>query len=364
MMLQPTMGWSFYSPTPAPTPAPPPGAALFARLTSLFDQPAGTSHTDTPETVFLTLANPIGQTLLWIWSTLASAAGVVQYRWRILALLTILQACGVNFGVRRAYVAVLKWMTRSLQGGGGMRKVDGRDAHAAGGDKDDDAKTHDDDSAMYHVPSEGNLAAMSVATALPGDLTLSPASSPGLGPTPATNANAANAAPPFDFADVLPFVREAANVLVTDTFTPCFDRTSVPRRWNFLHRAAGDHASACGGPGGVSAGPGELLPPHLARGAPPWRRALLAALYLVGAAVRYLVLFPLRLCAACAALAALFGGFLALAPLPDSALRRSLERGTLFVTAQFFVLSWSGVVAFHGARPERHGVARRDFLQE
>ncbi|GJQ13374.1 hypothetical protein GpartN1_g5165.t1 [Galdieria partita] len=127
----------------------------------------------------------------------------------------------------------------------------------------------------------------------------------------------------FDFPDSFTFLSEAADALVGDSLSRCFS-SEPPKPWNFLTR-------------NCSQVPLLLIP-----------------LWLASLWVRYLVLLPLRLAVLC------FGIFIFLTlfilvgfVIPRGNWRSSVEQRLLRFLASVFLASWSGVVRFHGKRPER-----------
>ncbi|EME26369.1 Glycerol-3-phosphate acyltransferase 4 [Galdieria sulphuraria] len=127
----------------------------------------------------------------------------------------------------------------------------------------------------------------------------------------------------FDFPDSFTFLSEAADALVGDSLSRCFS-SEPPKPWNFLTR-------------NCSQVPLLLIP-----------------LWIASLWIRYLVLLPLRLAILC------FGIFLFLTlfilvgfVIPRGDWRSSFEQRLLRFLASVFLASWSGVVRFHGRRPER-----------
>ena len=117
----------------------------------------------------------------------------------------------------------------------------------------------------------------------------------------------------FHFLDVAPFARNAAEGILQDSFTQCFE--SKPRdRWNFTW---------------------YLMP-----------------LYWSGVALRYFVLLPIRMVALVGGLLFASTIILLAAPLP-AARRHSINAMCVRIMAQTFLLTWCAVVREHGATPPR-----------
>lgn len=120
---------------------------------------------------------------------------------------------------------------------------------------------------------------------------------------------------PFRLGDAVPLLREGAKVVHRDDFTKCFESAQAePWNWNWY----------------------------------------LAALWVVGLALRYLVVFPLRCLA-------LLLGFLAFAAafeavthgVRDAARRARWQRALVRFLCSVFVFSWTGVVRYRGVVPAR-----------
>lgn len=107
-------------------------------------------------------------------------------------------------------------------------------------------------------------------------------------------------------------VRQGVKSLVDDSFTRCFEsKTQVPWNWNIY-----------------------LFP-----------------VWAAGVLVRYLILFPLRLIALILGLV-VFLILFSLVKISPCLPRASLERLLVRFLCSVFVMSWSGVIKFHGVRPQ------------
>jgi|MDSW01.3.fsa_nt_gb glycerol-3-phosphate O-acyltransferase 3/4 len=110
-------------------------------------------------------------------------------------------------------------------------------------------------------------------------------------------------------------LQDAASAIVDDTFNRCFAFTERPPwNWNFY-----------------------LFP-----------------LWCVGVVVRYCVLFPIRLSFMVLSTIAFLACFtLVHSALPRGPLRARLERNLVHVYAASYVVSWTGVIKYHGPKPTR-----------
>jgi len=119
----------------------------------------------------------------------------------------------------------------------------------------------------------------------------------------------------FNLDDIVPMVNDAAQMIVQDTFTSCF-LSSSPRPWN-------------------------------------WNVYLFPA-WILGIIVRYCMLLPLR--ALCLFLGSLtIGALLLLTSLfiKDKKARTKLQQRITQLYAKIFIASWSGVIRYHGPRPQK-----------
>ncbi|GMH32616.1 hypothetical protein BSKO_00450 [Bryopsis sp. KO-2023] len=116
-----------------------------------------------------------------------------------------------------------------------------------------------------------------------------------------------------ELLDISPILSDGAAAIVDDSFLRCFTSMEPdPWNWNFY-----------------------LFP-----------------MWWMGAIVRFLILFPIRV-------VILMGGFLIFftlffsvrAIMKDGPKRREIERGLVKFQCSMFVASWTGVVKFHGPRP-------------
>jgi glycerol-3-phosphate O-acyltransferase 3/4 len=127
----------------------------------------------------------------------------------------------------------------------------------------------------------------------------------------------------FDFPDSFTFLSEAADALVGDSLSKCFS-SEPPKPWNFLTRNC------------------SQVP------------LLLVPLWIASLWVRYFILLPMRLAILCSGvfmflLLFILVGFV----FPRGNYRSRLEQRLLRFLASVFLASWSGVVRFHGKRPEK-----------
>eukprot|EP01137_Pigoraptor_chileana_P006431 Opistho-2@50818 len=113
--------------------------------------------------------------------------------------------------------------------------------------------------------------------------------------------------------DMAPFARNAVESVVQDSFTRCFEsRPSHPWNWNFY-----------------------LFP-----------------LYLVGVFTRYCILFPLRL--VCLLIGFLLFAIMMVATIPmGAAARDRWQKRAIRMLAVCFIMSWTGVIKYHGVCPPR-----------
>jgi glycerol-3-phosphate O-acyltransferase 3/4 len=119
----------------------------------------------------------------------------------------------------------------------------------------------------------------------------------------------------FDLSDIAPFLTDGIEVMVEDEFSKCFT-SPEPDYWN-------------------------------------WNAYLYPA-WLLGTIFRYCFLFPMRL------LVILFGTFLFAISfafvstfVKSEELKQSLQRKLLSLYCMSFVVSWSGVIKYHGVQPLR-----------
>jgi len=118
----------------------------------------------------------------------------------------------------------------------------------------------------------------------------------------------------FDLEDVIPFINDATSVIVEDEFTRCFE-SAAPRPWN-------------------------------------WNIYLFPA-WILGIFIRYCILFPLRLtCLIIGSMVLLPAMFFTYA-LKESETRKSLQQKIIQSYCSVFITSWSGVIRYHGPRPQR-----------
>eukprot|EP01136_Pigoraptor_vietnamica_P006670 Opistho-1_new@39864 len=115
------------------------------------------------------------------------------------------------------------------------------------------------------------------------------------------------------FLDLAPFARNAIESIVQDSFTRCFEsRPSHPWNWNFY-----------------------LMP-----------------LYVIGVFVRYCILFPLRL--VCVLLGFLLFALMMVSTIPMSPTARDRwQKRAIRMLAVCFIMSWTGVIKYHGVCPPR-----------
>ena len=119
----------------------------------------------------------------------------------------------------------------------------------------------------------------------------------------------------FDVQDCIPLVREAMQALVSDNFTQCFE-SIYPKPWNW----------------NIYLYPGWIL----------------------GVLFRYGILFPLRLLCILIGTLFVFIGFLFVSNfIGDEESKMKKQRSLIKFWAQVFVMSWSGVIRYHGVLPKR-----------
>jgi len=118
----------------------------------------------------------------------------------------------------------------------------------------------------------------------------------------------------FDLADAIPMAADAASVIVEDEFTRCFE-SAAPRPWNW--------------------------------------NIYLFPVWLVGVFIRYCLLLPFRVACiffgSCVLIPAMFLSYL----LKDNEQRRILQQRIIQLYCSIFIASWSGVIRYHGPRPQR-----------
>jgi len=119
----------------------------------------------------------------------------------------------------------------------------------------------------------------------------------------------------FDVQDCIPLIREAAQALVSDNFTQCFESV-WPQPWNW--------------------------------------NIYLYPVWVLGVLFRYLVLFPLRLlCLLIGTMFVLIGFVIASNFTRNEDAKMRKQRALIKFWSQVFVASWSGVIQYHGVRPRR-----------
>ena len=107
-------------------------------------------------------------------------------------------------------------------------------------------------------------------------------------------------------------LQDAASAIVDDTFNACFAFSDNPAwNWNFY-----------------------LFP-----------------LWCVGVVLRYLVLFPIRLAWIVTCTLLFIGVFTLIHNVTRGKLRANLERDLVHLYAACFVISWTGVIKYHGPKP-------------
>eukprot|EP00741_Cyanophora_paradoxa_P005937 tig00000949_g5755.t1 len=121
--------------------------------------------------------------------------------------------------------------------------------------------------------------------------------------------------PVFQFSDAMPTVKSAIANMIEDDFTKCF-QSRQPERWNWNF---------------------YLFP-----------------IWAVGVVVRYGILFPLRLLALVTGFLSFVIAFTAVRnTVRDVKRRQQYERSLISFCCGVFVMSWSGVIKYHGTRPPR-----------
>merc|ERR1712137_860663 len=119
----------------------------------------------------------------------------------------------------------------------------------------------------------------------------------------------------FEVKDCIPLIREAAQTMVNDNFTQCFESV-WPEPWNW--------------------------------------NVYLFPMWVIGVFVRYCILFPLRLLCLLFGTIIVFTGFAIVSNfIRDDESKHRKQRTLIKLWAQVFVTSWSGVVKYHGIRPRR-----------
>lgn len=107
-------------------------------------------------------------------------------------------------------------------------------------------------------------------------------------------------------------LQDAASAIIDDTFNACFAFSDNPAwNWNFY-----------------------LLP-----------------LWCLGVVLRYLVLFPIRLAWIVTCTLLFIGVFTLIHNVTRGKLRANLERDLVHLYAACFVISWTGVIKYHGPKP-------------
>lgn len=119
----------------------------------------------------------------------------------------------------------------------------------------------------------------------------------------------------FDIQDCIPLVKEGVQALVNDNFTRCFESV-WPEPWNW--------------------------------------NIYLYSFWLLGVFTRYCILFPLRLFILLAGtLFVLVSFFLVTTFISNQQSKMRKQRKLILIWARIFVASWSGVIRYHGIRPNR-----------
>jgi glycerol-3-phosphate O-acyltransferase 3/4 len=121
---------------------------------------------------------------------------------------------------------------------------------------------------------------------------------------------------PFSLGDLLPNIAQATELIVQDDFSKCFQE-NIPEPWNW--------------------------------------NVYLYVCWALGVVLRYLILLPLRFAALILGFI-LFGiGFtlVRICVKNNKKLRQSLERRLIQFLCGAFVLSWHGVIKYHGVIPKR-----------
>eukprot|EP01006_Ploeotia_vitrea_P041938 TRINITY_DN66588_c13_g2_i3.p1 TRINITY_DN66588_c13_g2~~TRINITY_DN66588_c13_g2_i3.p1 ORF type:complete len:383 (+),score=188.27 TRINITY_DN66588_c13_g2_i3:232-1380(+) len=119
---------------------------------------------------------------------------------------------------------------------------------------------------------------------------------------------------PFQFHDVLPVVTEGASVVVQDDFSRCF-QSEPPEPWNW--------------------------------------NAYLFVLWSMGVVVRYLILFPIRLVLLLTGALMFAVAFALVKWLLRGEKRAEWERKLIVFLCSVFVMSWTGVIKYHGVIPKQ-----------
>eukprot|EP00455_Lapot_gusevi_P026456 TRINITY_DN2790_c0_g1_i5.p1 TRINITY_DN2790_c0_g1~~TRINITY_DN2790_c0_g1_i5.p1 ORF type:complete len:427 (+),score=161.31 TRINITY_DN2790_c0_g1_i5:32-1282(+) len=119
----------------------------------------------------------------------------------------------------------------------------------------------------------------------------------------------------FHLGDVLPYVHQGLETIVQDDFSKCFTSNPSPR-WNW--------------------------------------NTYLAILYSLGVVFRYCILFPLRLLILIVGVLGLIGVFVGVTTfIKDKEKRAKWQRQIIRWICGVFVLSWTGVIKYHGVIPAR-----------
>ncbi|KAF2078162.1 hypothetical protein CYY_000546 [Polysphondylium violaceum] len=119
----------------------------------------------------------------------------------------------------------------------------------------------------------------------------------------------------FNLSDVSPFLSDGVEVLVDDEFTKCFTSPEIGA-WN-------------------------------------WNIYLYPA-WLLGAFIRYGILFPLRLtCLIFGCLAFAVAFTMSSTLVKNEAKKKTYQRKCISFLCIVFIMSWSGVIKYHGVRPRR-----------
>eukprot|EP00753_Platysulcus_tardus_P004971 PLAT12804.1.p2 GENE.PLAT12804.1~~PLAT12804.1.p2 ORF type:complete len:463 (+),score=203.83 PLAT12804.1:24-1412(+) len=117
----------------------------------------------------------------------------------------------------------------------------------------------------------------------------------------------------FDMASLLPMLTEGMGTVVDDEFSHCFE-SKTPPQWNW--------------------------------------NAYLAPVWAVGWLVRHFILFPLRLlCLVCGFLVVVLGFLYSQLVMAPGSKQAAFQRWLIQFLCHAFVMSWSGVVRYHGVRP-------------
>ncbi|KNC46066.1 lysophosphatidic acid acyltransferase [Thecamonas trahens ATCC 50062] len=118
----------------------------------------------------------------------------------------------------------------------------------------------------------------------------------------------------YELTDPLPFVKHGMQNLLQDEFTLCFDSDRA-RPWNW--------------------------------------NVYLFPMWLLGLVARYLILFPLRLLGVVLGFMVFLTLFTVATCLPTASMRAAGQRQAIRWLSFVFMMSWSGVIMFHGSRPAR-----------